>query len=212
MNFSQARDKLIKNLKKSFPETPDYIFLALKKVPRELFVPDEFKENVYKDTALPIGFEQTISRPSTIIKMLSAIQPSKKDKILEIGTGSGYQTAILAELSRFVFSIERIPELGKRAVERLRELGYKNFSINIFDGGYGWPKFAPYDCIIVSCGSSKLPKNLLNQLKEGGRMIIPKGEGKNQELYLITRDEKGFIYTKLDKVSFVPFVTEGSHV
>ncbi len=212
MNFNQARDKLIKKLKKSFPETPEYIFSALKKIPRELFVPDEFKENAYEDTALPIGFDQTISRPSTIIKMLSAIQPSKKDKILEIGTGSGYQTAILAELSRFVFSIERIPELGKRAVERLKDMGYKNFSINIFDGGYGWPKFAPYDCIIVSCGSSKLPKNLLNQLKEGGRMIIPKGEEKSQELYLITRDEKGFIYTKLDKVSFVPFVTDGSYI
>lgn len=212
MNLNQARDKLIKNLKKIFPETPDYIFLAFKKVPRHLFIPEEFKEKAYEDTALPIGFEQTISRPSTIIKMLSAIQPSKKDKILEIGTGSGYQTAILAELCRFVFSIERIPELGKMAVERLKELGYKNFSINIFDGGYGWPKFAPYDCIIVSCGSSKLPKNLLNQLKEGGRMIIPKGEGKSQELYLITRDEKGFIYTKLDRVSFVPFITDGSYI
>lgn len=202
------KEKFLKMLKKAVPDVPSYILDAFYKVPREVFLSDEFKEKAYEDIAIPIGFNQTISRPSTILRMVSAIQPSKKDKILEIGTGSGYQTAILAELSRFVFSIERIPELGKRAAEILKELGYNNFSINIFDGGYGWPKFAPYDCIIVSCGCNNLPKNLLEQLKKGGRMIIPKVEGKDQRLYLITRDEKGFIYARLDKVSFVPFITE----
>lgn len=212
MNFEKEKEKLIKFLEDSFPDTPSYIFDAFKRVPRHIFVGEEFKDKAYEDVALPIGHHQTISRPSTILKMLSAIQPTKKDKVLEIGTGSGYQTAILAELSRFVFSIEKISGLGKKAVENLKSLGYTNFSVNIFDGGYGWPKFAPYDCIIVSCGSSKMPKNLLNQLRKGGRMIIPKGEGRNQQLYLITRDEKGFIYARLDKVSFVPFITDSSEI
>lgn len=208
MKLEENRENLINKLMEMFPETPTYIFQAIKKVPRHIFVSDEFKDKAYEDIAIPIGYHQTISRPSTILKMLSAVQPNKKNKVLEIGTGSGYLTAILAEISKFVFSIEKIPDLGKRAVEKLKILGYTNFSINIFDGGYGWPKFAPYDCIIVSCGSKMMPKNLLNQLKIGGRMIIPKGEGRNQNLYLITRDEKGFIYIRLDKASFVPFVTE----
>lgn len=204
----KAQEELLNDIKEILPETPNYILEAFIKIPRHLFISEEFLEKAYEDIALPIGFGQTISRPSTVIRMLSAIQPTKKDKILEIGTGSGYQTALLAELSRFVFSIEKIPELGKMAVEKLKNLGYTNFSVNIFDGGYGWPRFAPYDCIIVSCGSKKLPKNLLNQLKKGGRMIIPKGEGTKQQLFLITRDDKGFIYARLDKVSFVPFITE----
>ncbi len=208
MKLEENRENLINKLMEMFPETPAYIFEAIKKVPRHIFVSDEFKDKAYEDIAIPIGYHQTISRPSTILKMLSAVQPNKKNKVLEIGTGSGYLTAILAEISKFVFSIEKIPDLGKKAVEKLKILGYTNFSINIFDGGYGWPKFAPYDCIIVSCGSKMMPKNLLNQLKIGGRMIIPKGEGRHQNLYLITRDEKGFIYIRLDKASFVPFITE----
>lgn len=212
MKIKDTQEKLTKSLMEMFPDTPKPILDAFFKVPRSFFISDEFQDKASEDIALPIGFEQTISRPSTILKMILAIQPTKKDKILEIGTGSGYQTAILAELSRFVFSIEKIPELGKRAVAKLKSLGYTNFSVNIFDGGYGWPKFAPYDCIIVSCGGKKLPKNLLNQLKEGGRMIIPKGEGKHQQLFLLTRDEKGFIYARLDRVSFVPFMTEGIEI
>lgn len=212
MNIKEENKKLIQKLMEKFPETPPYIIEAFHRVPRHIFIQEEFQDKAYEDIALPIGHNQTISRPSTILKMLLAIQPTKKDKILEIGTGSGYQTAILAELSRFVFSIEKISDLGKKAVEKLKGLGYTNFSVNIFDGGYGWPKFAPYDCIIVSCGSKKLPKNLLNQLKKGGRMIIPKGEGKHQQLFLITRDDKGFVYARLDMVSFVPFITEGSEI
>lgn len=212
MKIKDTQEKLLKSLKEKFYDASDLILDAFLKVPRSFFIPEEFQDKACEDIALPIGYGQTISRPSTILKMISAIQPTKKDKILEIGTGSGYQTAILAELSRFVFSIEKIPELGKMAVAKLKNLGYTNFSVNIFDGGYGWPKFAPYDCIIVSCGSEKLPKNLLNQLKKGGRMIIPKAVGKNQQLFLLTRDEKGFVYARLDRVSFVPFMTEGIEI
>ena len=207
--FDGARAGLVRELKEAIAFLPEPVEKALAKVPRHLFVPDEFRERSYEDKALAIGLDQTISRPSTIARMLSAVQPGPKDKVLEVGTGTGYQTALLCELARFVFSIERLHDLGSAAAGRLKGLGYTNYSINIFDGGYGWTEYAPYECIVVACGSPKAPKALLEQLKEGGRMVIPLGTGRNQHLLFITRDVKGFIYTRLDRVSFVPFITQG---
>ena len=205
----ERRRALLEHLQATVENLPGSVLAALGKVSREFFVPEEFKDHAWEDQALSIGLEQTISRPSTVARMLSAIQPTPKDTVLEVGTGTGYQTALLAELARFVFSIERLHDLGSAAADRLRTLGYSNFSINIFDGGYGWPQFAPYDCIVAACVSPKPPRALLEQLKEGGRMVMPVGSGRNQHLLFITRDEKGFLYTRLDKVTFVPFVTDG---
>jgi len=205
----RRRRALIEDLREKIPFLSPRVEAALLKVPRHCFVPEEHREEAWEDRALDVGHDQTISRPSTVARMLSAVQPSSKDKILEVGTGTGYQTALLCELARFVFSIERLHELGSAAAARLKGLGYSNFSISIFDGGYGWPEFAPYDCIIIACGSPKVPKALLDQLREGGRMVIPIGVGRGQRLHFITRDEKGFIYTPLDRVAFVPFITHG---
>jgi protein-L-isoaspartate(D-aspartate) O-methyltransferase len=203
------RRALLDHLRETVPFLPATVLEALDKVPRDRFVPGDFADHAWEDQALSIGLEQTISRPSTVARMLAAIQPTKKDTVLEVGTGTGYQTALLAELARFVFSIERLHDLGSAAAERLKALGYSNFSISIFDGGYGWPQFAPYDCIVAACASPKPPRALLTQLKEGGRMVMPVGTGRHQHLLFITRDEKGFIYTHLDKVTFVPFITDG---
>ena len=205
----ERRRALLEHLRETIEFLPAPVLAALEKVRRDFFVPEEFKEYAWEDEALAIGLEQTISRPSTVARMLAAIQPTPKDAVLEVGTGTGYQTALLAEMARFVFSIERLHDLGSAAAERLKSLGYSNFSINIFDGGYGWPQFAPYDCIVAACASPKPPRALLEQLKQGGRMVMPVGSGKNQHLLFITRDEKGSLYTRLDKVTFVPFVTDG---
>lgn len=203
------RSELLKELKEKVPFLAPRVEAALLKVPRHRFVPEEYQDEAWEDKALGVGLDQTISRPSTIARMLSAVLPSPKDKVLEVGTGTGYQTALLCELARFVFSIERLHDLGSAAAARLKALGYSNFSINIFDGGYGWPEFAPYDCVVVACGSPKVPGALLGQLKEGGRMVIPIGAGRGQHLHLITRDEKGYVYTRLDRAAFVPFITQG---
>lgn len=205
----ERREALLEHLRATIEYLPAPVLDTLGKVSRDFFVPEEFKDHAWEDQALSIGLEQTISRPSTVARMLAAVQPTKRDTVLEVGTGTGYQTALLAEMARFVFSIERLHDLGSAAAERLKALGYSNFSINIFDGGYGWPKFAPYDCIVVACASPKPPRALLEQLKEGGRMVMPVGMGRQQRLMFITRDEKGFLYTHLDKVTFVPFVTDG---
>lgn len=205
----ERRRALLEHLQATVEHLPGSVLAALGKVSREFFVPEEFRDHAWEDQALSIGLEQTISRPSTVARMLTAIQPTPKDTVLEVGTGTGYQTALLAELARFVFSIERLHDLGIAAADRLKTLGYSNFSINIFDGGYGWPQFAPYDCIVAACASPKPPRALLEQLKEGGRMVMPVGTGRQQHLLFITRDEKGFLYTRLDRVTFVPFVTDG---
>jgi protein-L-isoaspartate(D-aspartate) O-methyltransferase len=203
------RQGLLDHLRETVGFLPARVMAAFEKVDRGRFVPEEFRELAWKDEALAIGLEQTISRPSTVARMLAAVQPSGKDTVLEVGTGTGYQTALLAEMARFVFSIERLHDLGSAAAERLKALGYSNFSINIFDGGYGWPQFAPYDCIVAACASPKPPRALLEQLKEGGRMVMPVGSGRSQRLLFVMRDEKGFLYTHLEKVTFVPFVTDG---
>lgn len=169
------------------------------------FFMDSFKEMAFADEAVPIGHEQTISQPSLVLEMTLALDLEPDSKVLEIGTGSGFQTALLAEFSGQVFTVERIKELHIRAKERLDELGYDNISFKLDDGSSGWEENAPYDRIMVTAAASKMPKELISQLAAGGKMVIPVGSSFSQELRLVEKDENGKLHsTLLTEVRFVP--------
>lgn len=182
---------------------------AMRKVPRHLFVPAELRHEAYDDYPLPIGHGQTISQPYIVACMTERIAPTRDYRVLEIGTGSGYQAAVLAEICAEVFTIEIIPKLASQAATVLQQLGYNNVRIRTGDGWKGWPEAAPFDAIIVTCAAETIPPPLLDQLKEGGKMIIPLGpEGGVQDLVLATK-HGGKIHTRpLIPVRFVPFVRE----
>jgi len=179
---------------------------AMLKVPRHLFVPEQMKELAYGDEPLPIGEGQTISQPYIVAYMTEALNLTGKERVLEIGTGSGYQTAILAEIVREVFTVELIPELARKAQKILAELGYQNINFLIGDGSRGWPEQSPYDAILVSAAPAVIPQPLIDQLKFNGRMIIPVGTD-FQELVLVTRKKEGWDEKRLIGVRFVPLVT-----
>jgi protein-L-isoaspartate(D-aspartate) O-methyltransferase len=182
---------------------------AMRHVPRQLFVPVELRPQAYDDGPLPIGHGQTISQPYIVASMTELIAPTRTMRVLEIGTGSGYQTAVLAETCAEVFTIELIPELADQAAAVLHRLGYKNIQTRTGDGWKGWPEAAPFDAIIVTAAADTIPPPLLQQLKEDGRMIIPVGPVSGaQNLVLVTR-HGGKIQTRsLLPVRFVPFVRE----
>lgn len=174
------------------------------KLDRKHFLDEEFKNYAYLDRPLPIGHEQTISQPSLVVEMTKALDIHKDNKVLEIGTGSGYQTAFLAEFASEVFTVERIEELSKKAQKRLKELGYENIHFKIGDGSEGWPEYSPYDRIMVTASAGKLPDELLSQLKTGGKMVVPIGEETMQELFLIEKNKDDDIIKK--SLGFVKFV------
>lgn len=184
---------------------------AMATVPRHCFVPPEQCEWAYADRPLPIGRGQTISQPFIVALMTELLQPDPRAAVLEIGTGSGYQTAVLAGLVRQVYSIERIPELAAAAERRLRELGYTNVEIRADDGGRGWEEWAPFDAIMVTAAAATVPPALVRQLKPGGRLVIPVGEPhRSQDLRVITKDERGGVETRsVLPVVFVPLVRDG---
>lgn len=171
---------------------------------RAYFIDNEYKQYADYDQPLPIGYEQTISQPSLVLQMTYILSPDKESRVLEIGTGSGYQTALLAEFSGEVYTIERIGALAEKAEERLDGLGYKNISFMTGDGSIGWEEHAPYDRIMVTAAAAELPKELLKQLAAGGRMVIPVGPRWCQELMLVEKDINGEIYSKIiEEVVFV---------
>lgn len=173
---------------------------------RRLFVDGELKEYAQQDRALPIGFGQTISQPSLVAQMTEFLDLDNNCSVLEIGTGSGYQTAFLAEFGGQVFSVERIAELSHQAQTRLQALGYTNIRFKIGDGSLGWIEFAPYDRIIVTAGAGKVPDDLLEQLKPNGKLLIPIGEPGFQDLLLLSKDQAGnFSMQSLGGVTFVEF-------
>ncbi|MFP4470010.1 MAG: protein-L-isoaspartate(D-aspartate) O-methyltransferase [Bacteroidales bacterium] len=185
------------------------VIAAMRKVPRHLFVPEEIRSLAYLDRPLPIGEGQTISQPSLVAYMTELLELNRGDKVLEIGTGSGYQAAILAELIDSVFTIEIIEPLGKRAKNLLDELGYENVFVRIGDGYKGWPGHAPFDAIIVTCAPENIPEPLKDQLKEGGRMVIPVGpENSVQELYLLRKNKGRIKQEAVLPVRFVPMLDE----
>lgn len=182
------------------------VLQAMRMVPRHLFVPEEYRKLAYRNSPLSIGYRQTISQPFIVAHMSELLELEPELKVLEIGTGSGYQAAVLGELCRHVFSIEIVAPLGRRAKELLKELGYKQVQIRIGNGYEGWPEEAPFDRIIVTCAPEDIPEALLDQLAPGGRMVIPVGgQFETQYMVVVDKDQKGRISKKKHyPVSFVP--------
>jgi protein-L-isoaspartate(D-aspartate) O-methyltransferase len=179
---------------------------AMRKVPRHLFVPENYQNDAYGDFPLPIGYGQTISQPYIVAYMTEVVRPSSKKRVLEIGTGSGYQAAVLAEIVDTVFTIEIVNELAKESAERLSTLGYKNVVVKSGDGYNGWIEHSPFDIIIVTAAAEEIPEPLINQLAENGRLVIPVGEaGSVQELILMTKKNGKIERKRLTMVRFVPF-------
>src|SRR4051812_26538039 len=182
---------------------------AMAKVPREKFVAKELEASAYEDRPLPIGFGQTISQPFMVAFMTQALKPKPTDRVLEIGTGSGYQAAVLSELVAEVFTIEIVRPLAQRAATVLSALGYKNVLVKGGDGYKGWPEHAPFDAIIVTAAPDHIPEPLIAQLKEGGRMVIPVGNASAQQLYVMEKHSGAMKRTAVLPVKFVPLTRDG---
>ena len=204
--FTQARHKMVEEQIKSRGVTDEKVINAMNKIPRHLFVPEDQRMSAYEDGPLPIGYGQTISQPYVVAYMTEAAKLGPGDRVLEIGTGSGYQAAVLAEIVKEVYTIEILEPLARSAQARLKKMGYGNVKVKCGDGYTGWPEFAPFDAIIVTAAPSEVPEELLKQLKLGGRMVVPVGSV-SQDLYLIVRTDSGFSKTKLLPVAFVPMVS-----
>ncbi len=203
--FDDERKAMVELLRKRGIKNEN-VLKAMEKVPRHLFVPEALIHYAYEDSALPIGCSQTISQPYTVAFMTEALEIKPGDKILEVGTGSGYQAAILAEMGAKVFTIERIEELLKTALETLSKLGYDVIG-TVGDGSVGWSEFAPYDGIIVTAAAPKIPKSLIKQLKINGRLVIPIGDLEIQELYIVKKIDEGKLDIKKKfGFKFVPLI------
>lgn len=206
MTSARTRDRLVQRLVDQGIRSVD-VLQQIRNVPRHLFVDEALASRAYEDTALPIGLGQTISQPFVVARMTEALLTEfEGEKVLEIGTGCGYQTAVMAPLVKQIYSVERLPELLRKTRQRLRDLNIYNVQLRPGDGWEGWAKYAPYDGIIVTAAASELPKKLLEQLAPGGRMIIPVGPSGRQDLTMVVRREDHFDQMSLGAVSFVPLV------
>ncbi|HEY5643518.1 MAG TPA: protein-L-isoaspartate(D-aspartate) O-methyltransferase [Woeseiaceae bacterium] len=206
MTSARTRDRLVRRLKDQGIRSPA-VLEQVRNVPRHLFVDEALASRAYEDTALPIGLGQTISQPYVVARMTEALLDGfTGETILEIGTGCGYQTAVLSPLVRRIYTVERIPELLRKTRQRLRDLDIYNVQFRPGDGWEGWPKYAPYDGIIVTAAAPELPERLLEQLAPGGRLIIPVGRPGMQDLAMITKRDDHYEQMSLGAVSFVPLV------
>jgi protein-L-isoaspartate(D-aspartate) O-methyltransferase len=206
MTSARTRDRLVERLRAHGIRT-EAVLNQIRNVPRHLFVDEALASRAYEDTALPIGHGQTISQPYVVAKMTEALLDGfTGEKVLEIGTGCGYQTAVLAPLVKKIYSVERISQLLKKTKQRLRDLDIYNVQFRPGDGWEGWPKYAPYDGIIVAAAAPVVPDKLLEQLAPGGRLVMPVGSPGYQELMLVTRRDDHFEQVTLGGVSFVPLV------
>ena len=203
-DFEAARAGLIAHLGSEIKD--QRVLDVMSRIPREIFVPAESRSLAYEDSPLSIGWEQTISQPYIIALMTEALELTGKEKVLEIGTGSGYQTAILAELSKKVISVERVPALAESARKVLDGLGYTNIEIHIAGETLGWHKGAPYDAILVTAGAPNIPDDLIAQLVTDGRMVIPAGSRYIQELYKVIKNKDGNRLEKLGGCRFVALI------
>ena len=206
MTSQRTRDRLIQRLREEGIRD-ERVLESISNVPRHLFIDEALASRAYEDTALPIGHGQTISQPYIVALMTQTLLAGKRPhKVLEVGTGSGYQTAVLASLVDELYSVERIEPLMKLARTRLREIGYRNINIKLSDGSEGWAEHAPYDGIVVTAAAFEVPPPLLQQLAVGGRLVIPVGGPAMQELLLVQHTDKGFSQERLELVNFVPLV------
>ncbi|WP_245869403.1 protein-L-isoaspartate(D-aspartate) O-methyltransferase [Pontibacter ramchanderi] len=209
-SYKAQREEMVARQIKARGVSDPAVLHAMRNVKRHLFVPASIAAEAYSDGALPIGQSQTISQPYMVAYMTEVIKPSPTMKVLEIGTGSGYQAAVLAEIVKQVYTIEIIPEHGKAAAARLKQLGYDNVEVKIGDGYAGWEEHAPFDAIVVTAGAESVPPPLFAQLREGGRMVIPVGPvHRTQTLKLIEKKRGKAVTRNLMPVVFVPFTRQG---
>ena len=204
-DFQHEKARLIMTLRGMGVVEAD-VLSAMERVPRELFVPTALSQHAYENASLPIALEQTISQPYIVARMTAALELTGRERVLEIGTGSGYQAAILSFLCRRVYSIERLRPLLVEAENRFRRLRITNMTSKFGDGAKGWPEGAPFDRVILTCAPAEIPATLLNQLKTGGIMVAPEGRDREQSLVVIRRTEEGFERRELLPVRFVPLV------
>jgi protein-L-isoaspartate(D-aspartate) O-methyltransferase len=204
--FQDARERMVRVQIIDRGVKDEAVLKALRKVPRHLFVPEEYINEAYDDNPLPIGYGQTISQPYIVAYMTEVAKPGPSKKALEIGTGSGYQAAILAEIVKKVYSVEIVPELALESAERLKKLGYNNIVVKYGDGYKGWKEFSPFDIVIVTAAAEQIPEPLIEQLAENGRLVIPIGSPNAvQELILLEKKNGKITKSHLTFVRFVPF-------
>lgn len=207
--FAAERAKMVDRQIVDRGVTDARVLSAMRSIPRHLFLPERYRHEAYADSPVLIGHQQTISQPFIVASMTEHLCLDQSDRVLEIGTGCGYQTAVLAELARFVFSIERIEDFVQPAIAMLADLGYHNVRIKGGDGSRGWPEEAPFDAIIVTAAANRLPQNLLRQLRIGGRMVTPLATTYGQQLVKLTKTEHGVEEQYLYAVRFVPLIEDG---
>lgn len=209
MTSARTRERLVQRLRETGIRDAA-VLEAIGKVPRHLFMDEALASRAYEDTALPIGHGQTISQPYMVARMTELLLTDGARRVLEIGTGSGYQTAVLCALTQEVYSVERIEPLHKSARRCLQELGYRNFRLKLSDGSDGWPEYGPYDAILVTAAAAEVPAALLVQLAPGGRLLIPVGNAARQELLSIRQTAEGVLREHVELVNFVPLVQDVS--
>jgi protein-L-isoaspartate(D-aspartate) O-methyltransferase len=209
MTSARTRERLVQRLQ-SAGLRDTAVLEAMRRVPRHLFVDEALASRAYEDTALPIGHNQTISQPYTVGRMTELVFAEGARRVLEVGTGSGYQTAVLCALAGEVYSVERIEPLLKSARRRLQELGYRNFRLKLADGGMGWQEYGPYDAILVTAAATEVPAPLLAQLSVGGRLVVPVGSTTHQELLLVRNGAEGMITERVEIANFVPLIQDAS--
>ena len=207
--MTMQRLRMVERLCGHYGITDERVLDVMSSLPRHLFVPEAIKSQAYNDNALPIAGGQTISQPFIVAHMTQLLGLTGREKVLEIGAGSGYQTAVLTSLARKVFAIERLPILADEANQRLKSLGFRNFTLKAGDGTTGWDVYSPYDAMLVAAGGPEVPLPLVKQLKVGGKLVIPIGdEQRSQRLIRVTRTDSGYAREDLGPCAFVPLIGE----
>lgn len=209
MTSQRTRDRLVERLRSEGIQTPS-VLEVMRATPRHLFVDEALASRAYEDTALPIGHGQTISQPYIVARMTELATAHQPQKVLEVGTGSGYQAAVLAQLVPKLYTTERIEALATQARQRFRRLNLRNVRATRSDGTWGWPEFAPYDAIMVTAGGAEIPRALLEQLAPEGRLVMPVGDRRKQVLALVTHTGDAFEREDLEAVMFVPLIGGGA--
>ena len=209
INYEKERNRMVEEQIIARGVKDERVLAAMRKVPRHEFLPEGIRGMAYQDSALPLGEAQTMSQPYMVALMTEQLELKGHERVLEIGTGSGYQAAVLSELCEKVYTVERIKKLADRARESLDRLGYRSVAIKVYDGTYGWKEMAPFDAIMVTAGAPDVPAPLVEQLKEGGRMVIPVGERFGQTLLKIVKTPAGPVTERSIPCMFVPLI--GNH-